>query len=140
MFTPFFLHRTSVPLLQDIFKKNQTVAFHPDVHKISYVQPERLKLVCCGRPLQKFTDIPFDIDAIVFMLTRYPKVRQFIIENARSYSQEKPILLLCGGTTIDDAKVPYIMISPSPESDGLVGSTGIESTKLKNAYQLVYIT
>jgi hypothetical protein len=134
MFEPFFITRTDLPRINQIFEEKVDVAHNADVYKISRLTPGNLSVLPCKQPLTTCTGILFDLLVTIYVL-RKPEVMQYIRKYATTLSEKCPLIIICGGTTVNNELVPILKIHKN-------GTTEIQAispnTPLMNAYQLIY--
>ena len=100
------------------------------------VLPANLCVVPCKSALQKYSSIPLNIQTTVFLL-KDESVFKYIRATATTLTENRPLILMCAGVTLDDAYVPYLKIFPNGDTEiCCTSSTGEE--KFENCYQLFY--
>lgn len=141
MFTTFFLRRKPVSALNKIFGTSQI--YHPDVAKITRIQPELLKVVPCAKPTvvnRSDHGIPVDIDAMMLMLSG-PKdqcILPYLVDKLKDkFAKKEPLTFFCGGSTIN-GNVPFVTIPTQAGEPILIGQVPPTCKECTNGYQLFY--
>lgn len=82
---------------------------------------------------------PFDLPAAISLLkNRKGKIFDHIIKQG-FLSEEKPLILFCGGSIVDGG-IPYIKITSFAEDALEIGVVPTSYKKECNGYQLRYVT
>jgi|GEM_PF-5913362 len=113
-----------------------------EAEKITFISPERLKIIPCPAPRtdDTFEGIPFDLPALMQLLDIERKYMEILTFN-KNASEENPLIIFCTGSSIENNETLYIMITDKKSDIYTIGATKFNRTDihLKNAYQLRYL-
>jgi hypothetical protein len=140
MFTPFFLRRKkNYPLLAML---GGSVQYHEELEKITYIQPGRIQVVPCHdiRSVSNLSGIPFDIEALVFLLKNVnPEncILPWILDQVDDEHEDDPVFF-CPGS-ISKEGVPFLQIPTVAGEKITIGTVqSDEPLFTENGYVILY--